>query len=146
MIPRLFACEKPRLRQVTTRACGNSSSTSSRVPSVDSLSATTTSSAIGPACSNTLVRQGRSQSASLVETMMIARSCISAREAARHELPGRRVDAVVGFLAGEPLDECGHALFEPDRGAKAQQLLRPGDVRVAVADVAGAITARALRL
>lgn len=44
--PRLLACAKPWFSHVTTRALGNSLSTSSRVPFVDMLSATTTSSSM----------------------------------------------------------------------------------------------------
>ena len=57
---RLFACAKPRFAQVTRRASGNRSSTSSLVPSVDPLSATTTSRSAEPACPKTVV-EARSQ-------------------------------------------------------------------------------------
>src|SRR3954471_20239245 len=77
MIARVFAWQKPWLADRTTRAAGNSAPTRSAVPSCDSLSTMTTSSAMSPACSYTVDRQGRSQCASFVETMMIARSCMS---------------------------------------------------------------------
>src|SRR4051794_32893019 len=47
----------------------------SATPSCDSLSTTTTSREMSPTCSNTVSRHGRIQWASLVETVMIARSC-----------------------------------------------------------------------
>src|SRR4051812_22725234 len=81
MIARLFAWQKPWLAQRTTRASGNAVSTRSAVSSCESLSTTTTSRSMSPACSKTVDRQGRSQCASLVETMMIARSCMSATNA-----------------------------------------------------------------
>jgi len=74
--PRLLACEKPWFAQVTTRASGNSVSTSSRVLSVDMLSATTTSSEMSPCLAKIVDRQGRSQCPSFVEMVMMARSCI----------------------------------------------------------------------
>src|SRR5207302_1344668 len=151
--PRLLAWAKPRFSHVTTRNAGNSPSTSARVPSVDWLSATTTSSAISPACSMTLRKQGRSQCASFVETMMIARSSIrrpSARrstgEATRSQLARRRVDSVDRLLVSEPLDQLGHPLLEGYARAKAEQLLGAPGVGVAVSDVAGAVLGGPVRL
>jgi hypothetical protein len=60
--------------EATTRAAGNFDSTSSRVPSVDSLSTTTTSSLASPAWAKTVLSAGSSHFASLVETMMMATS------------------------------------------------------------------------
>ncbi len=73
--PRLFACENPWLRDHTTRASGNSEATSSAVPSRESLSTTTTSALMSPRWAKTVLRHGLSHCASLVETVMIARSC-----------------------------------------------------------------------
>src|SRR4249919_182693 len=70
----------------------------------------------------------------------------SERESARGELTGSHVDAVDRFAAGQPLDQLGDPRLEPDAGPKAEQLLPAGGVRVAVADVACAVTGGSLRL
>src|ERR1700733_11857094 len=82
-MPRLLPCPKPLLGEATTRAAGKFDSTSSRVPSLDSLSTTTTSSAAPPAWAKIVERHGFSQRASLVDTTTIARSATICRLAGR---------------------------------------------------------------
>src|SRR3954447_8587615 len=83
MTARLLAWPKPRLRHRTTRASGNSSRISSAVPSVDSLSATTTSRSRSPARAKTVLRHGPSQCPSFVETTTTARSRMRQGNASR---------------------------------------------------------------
>src|SRR5688572_231737 len=82
---------------------------------------------------------------------MIARSCTAQRrvgagpspgQAALEELARRVIDAVDGLLVRQPLNEVSHAIFEPRRGAEAQELSSARRVGVAVANVARPVLAR----
>jgi hypothetical protein len=68
------------------------------------------------------------------------------RPAPHFEFLARLDDAVLAFLARDPLGQFGQALAEVLAGRIAQALARLGQVGDAVADVAGAALAGDLRL
>src|SRR5919202_1309641 len=64
------------------------------------------------------------------------KSCAITRTSGKRS---RTVHGVLGFLPLEPREQVAHTRLERDLGAEAEQLVRQARVRVAVADVAGAV-------
>src|SRR4029453_18448562 len=122
-----FACAKPWLTHWITRASGNSVVTSSAVPSVEELSATTTSRVHAPRCSKTLVRHARNHRASFVDTTITARSFITrmclTHKLSSNQLGGRFVDSIERVLGADPFHEIADASLEFDIGFESEELL-----------------------
>src|SRR5947208_7466817 len=101
-----------------------------------------------------LLKHGGSHCASFVDTMMIARSSMitfSSCNRSPGKSPGekhgsRSLDAIARLLVGKPGHELGHPVLDCRRGPELQERLRSGGVSVAVADVAGSVLGRDLRL